>query len=126
MRKIKHVYRKRTFLNEDLDMSAFVIASLQKFHIDKEDQSVSSYPTLDISDCNNKISLDFSFYQESDMKKSFKKLQKLKTIVNEFSDAFEKEMQEYEKIPRVPKKRKKKKATARRFVTEIVDDNTSD
>lgn len=119
MKKTKHSYRKRTFLNDDIEMSAFVIASVPAFKMDDEEGSVFCYPTLDISDCSNKISLDFSFYQESQMKKAHKKLKKFQSVVQEFTECFEKQMEEYLKNPPPPVKKKKRTRT-------ILNDITSD
>lgn len=100
----KYRYRKRVFLNQDQELSAFLIASVP---IDK---GFRCYPTLDISDCSNKISLDFSFYSPDDAKKTKKKIKLFRDIVNAFADALEAEIAEKEKQG-VPKRKKVKRET---------------
>lgn len=96
----KPVYQKRTFLNDNKTMSAFVIATVEKLTVEsqrnnKEKKFPSLYPQFDISDCSEKISLDFSFFGETEMKTVRKKIRLFRQIVNEFADALEGEMDTY-------------------------------
>jgi hypothetical protein len=83
-------YQRREFLNEDKEMSAFIIAKLSAFPTTQRGE-VSSYPILDIADCSEKISLDFSFYGKEQLTSCLKKLRLFKAVVTEFADAYEKE-----------------------------------
>ncbi len=93
----KYAYKKRTFLNEDPTMSAFVIASIEKYTVSKESGKVYSYPMLDLADCSNKVSIDFCFYDEAGMERSLRKARKLQKVVNDFVEAMESEKDEYYK-----------------------------
>lgn len=106
---VKYAYKKRTFLNDDITLSAFIIASVEKFQEGELRRGVFCYPTLDISDCSNKVSLDFCFHGEAGMKASHKKLKRLQKVINEFTAAFEAEMEEYQKTPKEEIKKEKKK-----------------
>lgn len=77
-------------------MSAFIIASVEKFEHGHRKGQVSSYPSIDIADCSNKVSIDFSFYNEKDMKVALKKAKLFQAVVNDFVAAFEAEIAEYE------------------------------
>lgn len=93
----KVIYKKRKFLNTDPSMSAAIVAVLEEFEFEGEDNKkphlIFGYPTLDISDCSNKISLDLSFHNKKAMHEARKKLEILRTVVNEMAVAFDKEIE---------------------------------
>lgn len=95
-------------------MSGFIIAHLPEFtyHDDDYRDRVSCYPTMDIGDCSEKISLDFSFYNPTQMKKALKKARLFREAVDGFVDAFESEVEKFqdvdEKLKRIAKAKEKK------------------
>lgn len=94
----KYIYKKRTFLNSDASMTGFIIACVPDFERDKEGKIENGvYPTLTIADCSERISLDFSFYTKSEIKSVRKKMKLFRETVNEFMDALEKQLTEFEK-----------------------------
>ena len=120
-RKPKVVYQKRAFLNDDKSMSGFIIAYLEEFlyHETETRDRISAYPSLDIGDCSNKVSLDFSFYNTADLKRALKKLRLFRDVVDGFADAFENEaVKAQEKLKQKPKKAPK----VRVRVVETIDD----
>lgn len=118
MRSKKHkpLINRREFLNEDKALSAFAITVLEKITVDED--GVSCYPTFDISDCSNKVSLDFGFWQDNQINKVLKKAKLFKSIVNEFVDALEKEIEEYKALPKPEKKEKK---TTKKKIISLVE-----
>lgn len=123
-RNSKTVYKKRAFLNDDKSMSGFIVAYLDKFSYDfKETRDiVSSYPTLDIGDCSNKVCLDFSFYSPADLKRALKKLRLFTSTIVGFTEAFEKEVERFNEAAAkntvVPKKKRARRVTQ----VEIIND----
>ena len=103
----KTIYKKRAFLNTDLEMQAFIIAHLQEFGGENL-QKVWADPTLKISDCYRTISLDFSFYNSKDMKIAQKKLEKFTGIINQFKTLFDSQVDAYEKRKSVTERERKK------------------
>jgi hypothetical protein len=95
-KQLKDLFQYRDFLNQDMSMSAFIIASVEEFSKKQYKGSVSGYPTLDIGDCSNKVSLDFCFFGEEGMKEKHAKAKKLREAVNGFCDAFDAEVAAYE------------------------------
>lgn len=108
-KKVKPVFAKRTFINDDPEMSGFILAVVDKFshHDDDDKERVSGYPMLDIGDCSTKISLDFSFYTVEGMKRALKKARLVREVVDGFVDAIESEAKRYEE----EEKERKKNAT---------------
>ncbi len=95
-KKDKVAYQRREFLNEDLSMSAFVIAYLEEFTPTRQKTNVYSYPVLDIADCYKKMSLDFGFHNQSMMKEKQEKLHKFQEIINEFAIAFDEQVEKFQ------------------------------
>src|SRR4051812_16276937 len=94
----KYAYKKRAFLNDSPELSAFIIATVEKFNRDDDGRrDVYAYPTLDIADCTNKVSLDFCFSGTRGMNTALKKVRLFKKIVDEFADAFEAEAERINK-----------------------------
>ncbi len=95
-KKLKGLFKKRAFLNPDMEMSAFVVAIMEEFRYNRHECGVAAYPTLDIGDCYRKVSLDFGFCNKQEMRKAHKKLETLRSTINGFADAFDAEVKRFE------------------------------
>ncbi len=97
--KITKIFQKRQFLNTDKKASGAIIASIEKetFKV-KASKEPETYfnATLDLIDCNRKVTLDFCFgvADKKEIKEKLKKLQILRNTVNEFADALENQLNE--------------------------------
>jgi hypothetical protein len=109
-KKVKPVFAKRTFLNDNPELSGFIIAVVEEFTHNSDGERVSGYPVLDLGDCSNKISLDFSFYTPTQMKRSQKKIELLRSIINDFADAFNKEVERFVESEKTRPKEIRKKS----------------
>lgn len=105
-------------------MSGFIIAVVEEFTHNLDGERVSGYPTLDLGDCSTKISLDFSFYTPSQMRKAQKKLELLRSTINGFADAFNKEVERFieaeKNRPKEVRNKKSKEKTLREQIDEIL------
>ena len=99
-------------------MSGFVAAVMEEFKYGDSGEPWCS-PTLDLGDCSNKISFDFYFYNEKDMKKALKKVRLLREAIAGFADAFEEEVKKHEARPKEERKRKTRK---HKSIRELIND----
>jgi len=113
VRKKKYRYQKRTFLNADEQLRAYIIAYV------RESGEGNNYTDiqLEIADCSRQINLDFDFDNDTQsIKRAEKKLNLFRTIINEFADAVQEELDYYKTKPKI-----KKKKFRRPEEVEIVD-----
>lgn len=91
MSKKYHV-KERMFLNEELDMPAFIIAIVEDTSEEqKKDDFYYGEMTLTLSDCYRQVSYDFSLSGEESRKAALYKIRRIAKMVNAFHDALEKE-----------------------------------
>lgn len=81
--RVNNKYYSRKWLNQK-EGTAFIEASIEDSYSKYKDS------TLNISDCNKKISLDFSFHTQKEKKEKLKKLDLLINELKEFKLALEK------------------------------------
>lgn len=92
--KIKYRIKKRMFLNQDLDMSAHIIAIVENtedFDFDDEGRRQSGEIELSLTDCNDKISYYFYLNSAEERKNSLYKIRRLAKVINDFHQAIEEE-----------------------------------
>jgi hypothetical protein len=88
-KKRKYRYQKREFLNSDIDLRAYIIASVRESEPDDHYSGIE----LEIADCNRHISLDFDFHNKAQsINKAEKKIKLFRKIINDFADAVEAEI----------------------------------
>lgn len=114
-KKPKSLYKKRVFLNDDLEMAGFVIAIIEEFITNKKGVPYS-YPTFTLSDCSNKIYLDFGFSDLQEMRRSLKKIRLLRGVIENFANHFESEAARIEStiLEKKEKKVKNDRSTSRK------------
>jgi formate-dependent nitrite reductase cytochrome c552 subunit len=102
--KIKYHLQKRMFLNRYLDKPAMIMASVEDTRaIPQGDGQVSGDIEFSISDCYNRVSLNFYLGNPEDRANSLYKIRRIAAIVNEFHKALEIEAESISKR-KIPKK----------------------
>jgi hypothetical protein len=97
-------YQVRTFLNADKDLRAYVMAHVRKSEVGEPYSNIR----LEIGDCARYINLDFDFDNDAaDIKKIEKKIKLFRSIINDFADAVEAELEFMKAQPKRVKKKKK-------------------
>jgi hypothetical protein len=104
------------FLNQDLEMSAFIIAIVENtedFTFDEENRRTYGEIELCLSDCNDKVCYYFNLSSAEQRRNSLYKIRRLAKVVNEFHEAIEQEAKLIAAHQRSkPKKSKTKSAKA--------------
>ena len=83
--------RRREFLNEDLDLPAYIIALVEDTRAIKNDDPARSWNngeiTLDLADCNRRVSFYFDMRDQRERANSLRKISLIAEIVNAVRDA---------------------------------------
>jgi hypothetical protein len=127
MSKEKILYKKRAFLNDDISMSGFIIAVLEEFDVSTNrlgNTTVSSWSSIDMGDCSNKISIDFGFHNYQNLARALKKLRLFREAVDGFADAFEVEAKRVVELKQAENKNKKEKGKKNARTKRKSDDTT--
>ena len=96
--------RRREFLNQDLELPAFVIAVIQDTTDlpDDEDQRWKwAQAILDLGDCYKRVSFDLNMSDLEERAKTLHKINLLAEVINEVRDAIEKEVESRNARPHV-------------------------
>jgi hypothetical protein len=102
--KRKYKFKIRKFLNRDLEMPAYIVASVPEFEkFNDGTVRTSLYPTLTISDCSRQINLDFGFSGSEERKEVKNKINIIRDTINKFAEALEKALDEADKNDRSTK-----------------------
>ncbi len=100
MNKKYHI-RKRMFLNDNLDMPAYIVAIVEdtrELQNSNKDEFHYGEVSLTLSDCYRQISYDFCLYDEESRNNSLNKIKRLAETFKEFHDALEKEIEMIENL----------------------------
>jgi len=95
VRTRRYHIRRREFLNEDVQMTAFIIGVVEDTRdVPDEDENTWKWGTviLDLSDCSRKISFDFDLNDEESRAESLYKINLIHEIVSGVRDAIEVEV----------------------------------
>jgi hypothetical protein len=98
-----HVQR-REFLNEDLEMPAFIIGVVEdtrELPDEPEDNWKWGSVILDLADCSRRVSFDFDLNDACARVKSLRKINLIAEVVNAVRDAIEIEVESRNKRPHV-------------------------
>lgn len=105
----RKLYGKRTFLNPESNGGLAAIDAIVEVIERKTEISVNA--SLGFADCSHQIYLDFDIWNSSETKRVLrerrKKIEHIRTVVNNFLDACEKAYKEVE--GKAPEKQKAKK-----------------
>jgi hypothetical protein len=98
-----HVQR-REFLNEDLDLPAFIIGIVQDTR-DLPDEPADDWKwatvILDFADCSRRVSFDFDLSDSASQASSLRKINLIAEVVNAVRDAIAIEVDSRNKRPHV-------------------------
>src|SRR6476620_9579468 len=90
---MKKIYSHRTFLNNTKSKSAYAIANIESdTYKTEKGEKLYTNATLDLHDCSRKVTLDFDFENNKEDQAALKKVQKLQTVINNFAQALEKQI----------------------------------
>jgi hypothetical protein len=96
--------RRREFLNEDLEMPAFIIGVVEdtrELPEEPEDNWKWGSVVLDLADCSRRVSFDFDLNDTSARANSLRKINLIAEVVNAVRDAIEIEVESRNKRPHV-------------------------
>jgi hypothetical protein len=94
-RSARYHVRRREFLNEDLEMPAYVIGIVQDTSdIPDEDEQGWKWGSviLDFGDCSRRVSFDFDLSNAVERANSLRKITLMAEVVNSVRDAIAKEV----------------------------------
>ena len=96
--------RRREFLNEDVEMPAFIIGVVEDSR-DLPDEPADDLKwttvTLDLADCSRRVSFDFVLNDAASRANSLRKINLIAEVVNAVRDAIEIEVESLNKRPHV-------------------------
>ena len=96
--------RRREFLNEDVEMPAFIIGVVQDTRdLPDEPADDLKWPTviLDLADCSRRVSFDFDMNDAASRANSLRKINLIAEVVNAVRDAIATEVESLDKRPHV-------------------------
>ena len=103
-RTARYHVRRREFLNEDVEMPAFIIGVVEDTR-ELPDEPADNWQwgtvVLDIADCSRRISFDFDLNDADSRSNSLRKINLIAEVVNAVRDAIEIEVESLNKRPHV-------------------------
>jgi hypothetical protein len=96
--------RRREFLNEDVEMPAFIIGVVEDTReLPDEPADDWKWPTviLDLADCSRRVSFDFDLNDAASRANSLRKINLIAEVVNAMRDAIELEVESLNKRPHI-------------------------
>ncbi|MBC7796247.1 MAG: hypothetical protein H7Z37_05205 [Pyrinomonadaceae bacterium] len=89
--KTKYRFRKRLFLNKELNMPAFIVGIVEDTSFYKDEGESWKWGTIELSlgDCYRRVSFDFSMDTREERAASLYKIKRIAKIVNAVRDAIE-------------------------------------
>jgi hypothetical protein len=96
--------RRREFLNEDVEMPAFIIGVVEDTR-ELPDEPADNWKwgtvVLDLADCSRRVSFDFDLNDATTRAHSLRKINLIAEVVNAVRDAIEIEVESLNKRPHV-------------------------
>jgi hypothetical protein len=91
----RYYVRRREFLNEDPELPAFIIGIVEDTRAVPDDDSevwANGDITLDLADCNRRVSFYFNMYDTAERANSLRKINIIAEVVNAVRDAIDSEV----------------------------------
>lgn len=103
-RTARYHVRRREFLNEDVEMPAFIIGVVEDTR-ELPDEPADNWKwgtvVLDLADCSRRVSFDFDLNDADSRSNSLRKINLIAEVVNAVRDAIEIEVESLNKRPHV-------------------------
>ena len=119
----RYYVRRREFLNEDPDLPAFIIgivADTRAIPDDDPESWANGDITLDLADCNRRISFYFNMYTTAERANSLRKINLIAEVVNAVRDGIASEVASRNARPPLPERATTEAASPDAVVAEVV------
>jgi hypothetical protein len=102
----RYYVRRREFLNEDVDLPAFIIGIVEDTRSIPDDDPNRGWTdgeiVLDLADCSRRVSFYFNMYDAAERAKSLRKISLIAEVVNAMRDGIALEVESLNARPPKP------------------------